>query len=376
MNTVKDLHREAMRNADLAHEARRLGDVEQARAYFERAFSLEREAAEELADRTEAEPSRSVLYRSAATLALHCGQPAEAERLVCSALAGNPPTDIAEELRDLFEQVNFQRHLKLRGITLLREEIQMSFAGSGIGFGIAPTEQVLERVDRAQNMLYRMAERKMQRPYRDHGQPTKDVKDSVSLYMTVPRAASFAVSLVVGGRQQHLPGMSTAESVIDEVMECLELFVQGEDQALRQKIPNEAYYTNFIGLAKAIAPDGAELATVGFTSVRGGKEKTVALKPRRLKEPKSKAPEPMEDKKTKAVEEIVVTGTLKYADSLEHQEPQIRLIEDGGVKRTIIVPPGMMDDIVRPLWGSRVVVTGVSRKGSILLTDIMRAPDE
>jgi hypothetical protein len=362
-----------MRHADMAHEARRQGDVTQARAYFERAFSLERDAAEELAGRTEAEPSRSVLYRSAATLALQCGQQAEAERLVCSALAGNPPSDIAEELRDLFEQVNFERHLKLRGITLLAEEIQMSFAGNGIGFGIAPTDQVIERVDRAQNMLYRIAERKMDRPYRDHGQPPRDVRDAVSLYMTVPRAASFAVSLVVGGRQQQLPGMQTAESVIDEVMECLELFVHGEDQALHERIPNEAYYTNFVGLAKAMAPDGDELETVGFTSIRGDSEKTVALKPRRLGEPRSGAPGPAANDKASSDEEIVVTGTLKYADSLEHHEPQIRLIEDGGIKHTIIVPPGMMDDIVRPLWGSRVLVKGVSRKKNILLTDITRA---
>jgi hypothetical protein len=364
-----------MRHADLAHEARRLGDLAQARAHFERAYSLERDAAEELAGRTDAEPSRSILYRSAATLALQCGHEADAERLVCSGLAGTPPSDVAEELRDLFEQINFRRHLKLRGVTLLPEEIQISFAGRGIGFGIAPTDQVLERVDQAQNMLYRIAERKMQRPYRDHGQPTREVKDSVSLYMTVPRAASFAVSLVVGGRQQQLPGMSTAESVIDEVMECLELFVQGQDQILHEKIPNEAYYTNFVGLAKAMAPDGDEIETVGFTTVRGGSEKTVALKPRRLKEPKLRAPEPIEKKKAET-EEITVTGTLKYADSLEHQAPQIRLVEDGGVKRTIVVPPGMMDDIVRPLWGSRVLVTGVLRKGSILLTDIRRAVSE
>lgn len=73
---------------------------------------------------------------------------------------------------------------------------------------------------------------------------------------------------------------------------------------------------------------------------------------------------------------VVVTGILKYADSLEHQEPQIRLIEDGGVKHTIAVPPGMMDDIVRPLWGSLVVVRGSRRKGVILLTEITRAPSQ
>jgi hypothetical protein len=42
-----------------------------------------------------------VLHRSAASLAVECFQLREAERLIGRALAGNPPPDIADELRDL-----------------------------------------------------------------------------------------------------------------------------------------------------------------------------------------------------------------------------------------------------------------------------------
>jgi len=374
MSTVKELHRDAMHQADLAHDARRRGNAEEARAHFEKAFLLERSAAEQLANQTDSdtEPSRSILLRSAATLALHCDQSGEAERLVCGALAGSPPAEIAEELRDLYEQINFHRHLKIRGIILSPEEIQMSFVGDGIGFGIAPTEQVLERLDKAQAMLYRIAERKLQKPYRDHGQPTRDIKDSVSLYISVPRAASFAVSLVVGGKQQVLPGMSTAESVIDEVIECLDLFVNGDEETLKEKIPDEAYYSNFVGLAKAMSPDGREVTTVGFTALKAGVERTVALKPRRPPVITVQAIEAPST--TKALtEQRKVVGLLKFADSLEHREPQIRLIDDNGVKHTIVVPVGMMDDIVRPLWGSRVIVTGTPHKNQILLSDIVRS---
>ena len=52
-----------------------------------------------------AEPSRSVLHRSAASLAEQCGEFREAERLIAVALSGNPPEEIAEELRDLLQQV-------------------------------------------------------------------------------------------------------------------------------------------------------------------------------------------------------------------------------------------------------------------------------
>jgi len=53
------------------------------------------------------EPTRSVLHRSAATLALECGALCDPERLIAVALSGDPPAEIAEELRDLLEPVYF-----------------------------------------------------------------------------------------------------------------------------------------------------------------------------------------------------------------------------------------------------------------------------
>ena len=73
MSTAKDLHRQAMQRADQAHAARRDGDAARARRYFEEAFELERRAAEELSTRHDAEPSRSILFRSAAALAVEAG---------------------------------------------------------------------------------------------------------------------------------------------------------------------------------------------------------------------------------------------------------------------------------------------------------------
>jgi hypothetical protein len=36
---------------------------------------------------------------------MECGEAREAERLIAIALSGNPPGEIAEELRDLWQQV-------------------------------------------------------------------------------------------------------------------------------------------------------------------------------------------------------------------------------------------------------------------------------
>jgi hypothetical protein len=51
-----------------------------------------------------------MLQRSAAVLALECGELREAERLIGRALAGNPPINIANEMWDLLgEEIYSQR---------------------------------------------------------------------------------------------------------------------------------------------------------------------------------------------------------------------------------------------------------------------------
>jgi hypothetical protein len=105
MSSAGKYHQRAMENADRAMEARRRGDEEQARMHFLEAFANERRAAEMVAPDLMAEPSRSILHRSAAALAAECGEAREAERLIAVALAGDPPEEIAAELRDLWQKV-------------------------------------------------------------------------------------------------------------------------------------------------------------------------------------------------------------------------------------------------------------------------------
>jgi len=105
MKKSTDLHHEAMRLADEAAAARRQGNAALARQRLLQAFEHERQAAGLVAADTALEPTRSVLHRSAATLALECGALRDAEQLIAVALSGDPPAEIAEELRDLLAQV-------------------------------------------------------------------------------------------------------------------------------------------------------------------------------------------------------------------------------------------------------------------------------
>jgi len=103
MKEVSKLHKKAMELADKGFHAKHVGKTEEAAQFLRTAFYLERQAAEIMALQIEVEPTRSVLLRSAASLALECNELDEAERLVAMALSGNPPEEILDELRALLE---------------------------------------------------------------------------------------------------------------------------------------------------------------------------------------------------------------------------------------------------------------------------------
>src|SRR5260370_39642743 len=111
MKSTLTLHHEAMALADLAHAAKLRGNIEGAQHYFRQAFDLEAQAARSVAANRDAEPTRSILFRSAATLALNCGLLEEAITLVHQGLDGHPPTDIAEELRRVADDAVDERPL-------------------------------------------------------------------------------------------------------------------------------------------------------------------------------------------------------------------------------------------------------------------------
>ena len=86
MNELSTFHETAMDLANQAEVARRKGEEKLSIDLFTQAYKMERDAAALLETNLAAEPTRSVLYRSAASLALDCGQHREAERLIAVAV--------------------------------------------------------------------------------------------------------------------------------------------------------------------------------------------------------------------------------------------------------------------------------------------------
>lgn len=103
---TEQLHDSAMSFVDEAIIARRRKDAILASQLMQEALVKEIEAAELVEPYNDFEPTRGILFRSAASIAMECGELRTAEKLICKGLSGEPPEYLMKELRELYEQVN------------------------------------------------------------------------------------------------------------------------------------------------------------------------------------------------------------------------------------------------------------------------------
>ena len=351
MSSVRDSHTRAMDVAFFADRERRLGNVDGASRLFEEALNLELGAIEGLNESNGL--AWAVLHRSAGWLALDCNRPRLAEKLASRALSGEPDSDVAEELRDLLERANFYRHLEPRGIVLSEGEVQLNLAGRAVADGVASLSDIVSRMNSFQSLVYRIVQRKSDKPY--SGRVPNDIRNSYRVFASQPRSGSFGVSLRLGqpAIQPSFPGIFGAPDVIHEFMDLIDLANRSQIGEIRERIPEEAYRRNFFGLARNLAPDGDRIRQVSFTTLKGSDVHAVAVTTPASYLRGSDSGDGRED-----LSLFEVSGTLRYADagtgSRSHN--RIKLVDDAGSSHDVIVPEGLMDDIVRPLWNSFVTV--------------------
>ena len=369
MNAVNERHNRAMQLTEFAFKERARGNVEESVAAFRQALDRELDAIEALDGMIE--PTWSILHRSAATLALDCGQFRKAEQLVARALAQDPPAEIAEELRDLLEQIHFGRHLDLRGVTLQPDELQLSLSGEAVGFGLATADEFFGRGIDASKIMHRIVERRRRNPFRERGPVGKDIKDGYPVLVSVPRAASFSVTLKLGQpKQLALPNIFGTAAVIDEFMSLMEHVNKSEFSDIRERISDSAYTRNFLGLAKKIAPDGERIRQVGFTVLRSDVERSVEI----TKPASEISLAFIEEFPSDETESVELRGTLGYADAIHHNN--IEITDTQGKIHKIRVPSGMMNDIVRPMWDLVVMIKGVRKGNLIELQEISESQED
>ena len=238
MSMAREYHHIAMDYAAKGLMARMRGDTEEAAAHFKQGLENELAAIDNLS--TQSGLGWSVLHRSAATLALDCNDFRLAEKLASKALAGDPHPEIADELRDVWEQANSRRHLELKGVVLAPDEMQVSLAGAEVGWGFMGFPDFKIRVENTLNLLGRIVERQAGRPYRDRGRVTTDIGERYRTYISAPRAASFAVTVKLSSpiEQLSFPEALGTPEIVDEFMHLVELVNDSQLEAIQERIPD------------------------------------------------------------------------------------------------------------------------------------------
>jgi hypothetical protein len=110
MNSVREYHDEAIRYAQLAMAASHQGAQKEHQQFVRRAMSCETNAADLLPDEKSSEPTRSILYRSAASFAYQAGEYQEAERLIFKGLSGYPPPQVKQQLLEVQQMIHEALH--------------------------------------------------------------------------------------------------------------------------------------------------------------------------------------------------------------------------------------------------------------------------
>lgn len=366
MNQAQILHREAMSLVDDALQAKRDGNDSKWNNILSDAFHKEQEAAMLFMNEVELEPTRSVLFRSAASLAIDCMKYRDAEKLIAIGLSGEPPDEIAEEMRDLLEDVNAYRHLSLRGVELQSNEFQLSLAGgSEVGYGFVSSKEFIDRANYINSLVTRITDWKLNEPFLERGSRKKKIE----VFYSMPRAASFAISLRLATPNQieqlSIPGVDFGQEIMEVFFKGLELINDNNMESLYAQFNDEQYFNNFVALVKQMRPDGEKVHSVGFTMGNKGEERKVLLRSPEVKKEKQK-------KEKTPTEEIVIEGTLQWADATHEKAGKIKLIDQGGASHTVQVPRHMMSDIVKPLFEELVIVTAIRKGGTIHLEDIHR----
>ena len=361
MSSVRELHDEAARLAQLALVARHNGEQERAAALARQAYQYESQAAALIPDDESSEPTRSILYLSASSLAYQCKEFEAAQRLIAKGLSGYPPAKVEQDLKGLYEQVNFEYHLQARGIILEDEELQLSMQGKAVGSGIILYVEFKKRIDRVLMLVDRTVQRKMNRSYQTGGRIAGLYRPFVPA-LSAPREGSFAITLKLGRvEEQQLPLGVDAAQIIDEVLAGIEFLNDSDEEGLRGLIQEEAYFNNFVSLARDMAPDGERVSFVGFTS----KSRAIGLTRRHQDIELVLKPEAIEA----AVELSPITVEGQIDEATHRRQDRIGIKADDGTEYDILVQE-RLDDLARSYFGQRVIITGNYDGKKIYLADI------
>lgn len=277
---ILDKHNEAM---DLAEQAFKLvqSNPSLAEELFTKAYLIERSIADSIEPVPENEPSRSIFYKSAASLALNAQLYREAEITACLGLIGNGDDLELDELREIFEQANFERHLALKGVDLANNQFQLSFIGNEVGVGYIKSSELIDRLTIIEDIAKKEVEKKANRQFNSRGRPGKVVQ-LYPLYFSAGMTGSYRIIIQIGTTKydSNIFGdkHEIEKEIILSIIKKVELINNNDLESLKEEYGAEdPYYDFFVASMKSFAPDGNKIKMIGFTTNLDGIERSTKL---------------------------------------------------------------------------------------------------
>lgn len=351
MTDVNRWHYQAMEFVDSGRRARKIGEHDKARAFYAQALEFERQAADE----AKTQPSKAILYRSAAWIALEAEDPAESERLAaCGLMAHDVPEKRKQELRAVAEEARMRLYTPMAPPSAVAA-ILIHMEGPAIAYGMAPPRIVETRKEALLNIVLRTAEREKGLSFRKGG------KSSMEAYLQPvisQQAASVCVQIaLMGGIQPDL--WLQHERIVQQVQRCLAYVCNNNEIALADAIRDTVYRNDFKASATRLTPDGEQVSAVDvITSIRGDSQAPV-----RFREKIKYQPSPSDSSHT------IVTGTLRAVDETKGKhKDSIKLVETNTNRVLIIKAPNIsIEELTRSFYGRTLQIEVANRGKSLVM---------
>lgn len=347
---VNDIYEYAMDLAEQASELEKVGRHQESQHLLRQALDQVLIAVGEVRQKRELEPSRSLILFSAANLAFETDQLLLAEKLTFEALSGEPPPNVEHDLRILLDEARMYRNLQRDALQLVPGELNIGLEGDAILKDYIAMDEFFRRVNAAKRIYRRTLERLREIPFDDRSSTPAPVRSLSRTFMSLTQPGSYRVTLRFG-TQPQFRGLSEAQSAIDELVDCVELLQDGGERALAERITNDSYRINFIGLVKTLAPDGKRVSTVSLTTQRTDRSRTLLIRSD-LKRNSTLS------KQYRGIDQEiqVFQGRLNIAVDRSERSRLIGLTDSSGRQHSIFVPTGLMRDIVRPYFDDTVEI--------------------
>lgn len=378
MTTVSEFHDRAMMSADRMLALRHKGQHEEAIVLAKQAYQDEAAAVRLAFELNVSVPTKLILLKSAANLGREARQFEDGIDLCIAALA---MPDLRSYRRDVLHAMDTLRtyeHLQLDGVVLDDTDVQLSVAGTEAAPGFARLSEVMRRVDHVSALTRRTA---LRRAGAESGRPRLEGRfhEAVTPYLSVARAASYAVTLRFGVLEQielDLDGVKVApvsiRETLDQMMHIVSAYTHGGPSAIIKEFGDNAFARSMSQLIRDMSPDDERVHTVGLTVVRSGKAMPIALPARNtFQTPVPSAFAEAIGREALPPREIVLSGTLLEGSAKRANHAWATLISDEGASDRVYYDEATFGDVIDKYWKQRVRAT-VLRRGNRLsvLSDI------